>query len=293
MTTTRPPADDLDAEREIDLSRWRQVAAERWWIVLGGIVAGALVGAILAVGSGSVYRASVLLAPGQAFTPSGSPTLSYYTSPRAIEEIVNSEAVLKQAAAKAKVSVSNLRGKVNTEAIETGLGPAATRSAVLIRITVQLSKPRKAELAANELGAIVVERTTSTYVEKAIETYQGKLRNYDRQLASLTNRIQRLTSSLEQQGEALGFEGQLLLVLQLDNAEQRFGNLSDRQALAEQQLTLAQDVMLTKVIEDAVAVKTTARSPRNSILVGILLGFILGAVAALVVDWRAARARPV
>src|SRR5688572_17164624 len=127
MTATRPgpPVVDLDAEREIDLSRWRQVGAERWWIVLGGILAGALVGAILAVGSGSVYRASVLLAPGQAFTPSGSPTLSYYTSPRAIEEIVNSESVLKEAAAKARVSVSNLRGKVNTEAIETGLGPAA------------------------------------------------------------------------------------------------------------------------------------------------------------------------
>jgi uncharacterized protein involved in exopolysaccharide biosynthesis len=278
---------ELDAEREIDLSRWRRAAAERWWIVLVGVVAGALIGGIFSLGDSGVYRASVLLAPGQAYTPSGSPTLSWLSSPRNINEVVNSEAALKEAAAAAGIPVAQLRGNVTTEEIETGVGAQAIRSAVLIRVTVQLNRARKAELAANALGDVVVDRTTSEYVRRAIGTYQRQLQAYDRQLVSLEKRIANLTGALDEPGlEPLQ---QLVLVSQLDNAEQRVGSIAERQALREQQLTLAQDVMQTKVIEDAVAGKTTARSTRNSILIGALLGLILGAVVAIVADWRANR----
>jgi len=279
---------ELDAEREIDLSRWRRAAAERWWIVLVGVVAGALIGGIVSLGDSGVYRASVLLAPGQAYTPSGSPTLSWISSPRNINEVVNSEAALKRAAATAAIPVNQLRGKVTTEEIETGAGALATRSAVLVRVTVQLNRPRKAELAANALGETVIENTTSSYVLSAIRTYQRQLETYTRQLASLDKTIADLNATLAASPELSPLD-KLVLVSRLDSAEQRYGNISERQALREQQLTLAQDVMQTKVIEDAVAGRTTARSTRNSILIGALLGLILGAVAAVVADWRASR----
>src|SRR5581483_10534943 len=73
---------DAGAEREIDLSRWKQAAVERWWIVAAGLVAGVVVGALYSLSGGSVWEASVLVAPGQPFTPSGSPVLSYQSSPR-------------------------------------------------------------------------------------------------------------------------------------------------------------------------------------------------------------------
>ena len=41
---------------------------------------------------------------------------------------------------------------------------------------------------------------------------------------------------------------------------------------------------------DARAVKTTARSRRNSILVGALIGLVAGLVVAIVADVRARRA---
>src|SRR5437773_11985396 len=125
---------DPDAEREIDLGRWKQAAVERWWLVAAGLVAGIAVGAILSLASGSVYQASVLVAPGQAFSPSGAPVLNYYSSPRGINELVTSEQALKRAARAAHVGVGRLRGHVSTQSINTGAGTAAARGAALIRI---------------------------------------------------------------------------------------------------------------------------------------------------------------
>jgi uncharacterized protein involved in exopolysaccharide biosynthesis len=58
---------DLGAEREIDLGRWKQAAIERWWLVAAGLAAGIVVGAVFSLSGGSVYQASVLLAPGSVF----------------------------------------------------------------------------------------------------------------------------------------------------------------------------------------------------------------------------------
>ena len=51
---------DLDAEREVDLrSAWSRITA-RWWLPVGGLVLGAILGVLVSVGSGDVYRAETL-----------------------------------------------------------------------------------------------------------------------------------------------------------------------------------------------------------------------------------------
>jgi uncharacterized protein involved in exopolysaccharide biosynthesis len=55
----------------------------------------------------------------------------------------------------------------------------------------------------------------------------------------------------------------------------------DQLATYQQLLALAQNVEQSKLITQARAVKTTARSRRNSVLVGALIGLLLGIVAAL------------
>src|SRR5438034_11433446 len=125
---------DADAEREIDLGRWKQAAVERWWLVAAGLVAGVVVGALLSLAGGSVYHASVLLAPGQAFCPNGAPVLNYLSSPRGINDLVTSETTIGEAAAKAGVGVGQLRGNVSTASVSTGAGTVAARGTVLIKI---------------------------------------------------------------------------------------------------------------------------------------------------------------
>jgi hypothetical protein len=80
------------------------------------------------------------------------------------------------------------------------------------------------------------------------------------------------------------------MVNQLDAAIARQGALNDKLAATDQQLTLVQNIEIAQLIEHASAAKTTARSRRNSILVGALIGLIAGLVAAVVVDLRARRA---
>ena len=274
---------DLGAEREIDLGRWKQAAVERWWLVAAGLAAGIVVGALYSLSGGSVYQASVLLAPGQPFSPQGSPVLSYQSSPRAIEKLVTSESALQRAAKAAGIGA--LRGHVSTQTVSTGASSsAASRGAVLIEITVQLHKPKHAEDAANALGNIVVTDTTSSYVKQSIDGFTVKIKDYGAQLDVLKQRIDVLTTAVN--SPSLAFLEKLLLVSQLDNAQTRFGTISDNLSLAQQQKTLAQSVELAQTIEPAVARKTTARSRRNSILVGALIGLIAGAIVAIVIAGR-------
>jgi hypothetical protein len=287
-------ATDLGAEREIDLaSVWRGIVA-RWWIVAAGLVAGAIVGVLVSLGGSTGYTASVLLAPGQAFSPNGSTNvLTYLTSQRAILDLVTAESALQAAATKSGLSPGELRGNVF---IQTPSSTAGTPEAIgrgLIEITVAARKPKRAEDAANALGAIVQRQTTSTYVLKSIAIYKTRLANYARRITTLQQRIDALTKTLNDPSVSLQPLDRLVLVSELDQVQAAQGSLLDNQTLAEQQLTLAQEVELTQRIGGpAVAVKDKAHSSRNATVIGAMIGLILGAIAAIVVDARARRARP-
>src|SRR5437868_11004070 len=147
-------ATDLAAEREIDLSRWREALIRRWWVAVGGLVAGAIAGAIISLSGGSVWQASILLSPAQAFSPSGAPVLNYNSSPRGINDLVTSEQTLAAVAAKTRTPIGQLRGNVSTQSIQTGAGSAAARGAVLIKITVQLHHEKATAGAADAFGQV-------------------------------------------------------------------------------------------------------------------------------------------
>jgi len=165
----------------------------------------------------------------------------------------------------------------------------ASRGATLIKITVQTQKKRWSEDVANALGRIIISDTTSDYVKKSIATYEHKKKTYDAELASLSAMIDTYNRTLDSQ--RLDLLAKLIVVNQLDAAIQLQGNLNDNLATTDQQLTLAQNIEIAQVISKAVGVKTTARSRRNSILVGALIGLIGGAIAAIAADTHARRAR--
>lgn len=278
---------DAGVEREIDLGRWKQAAVERWWLVAAGLVVGAIIGGLYSLSGGSVWEASVLIAPGQPFSPQGSPVLSYTSSPRGIEQVVTSENALKRAAKAAGIGVGSLRGHVSTTTVSTGASSStASRGATLIRITVQLHKPKHAEDAANALG-VIVRNDTSPYVKQSLAAYATQIASFEAQLGQLQKRINVLNGTLSR--SSLSDIEKLIVAGQADNAQTRFGTISDNLSLVRQQQTLAKSVELATIIEPAAAVKTTARSRRNSILVGALIGIIAGAIVAIVADIRARR----
>jgi uncharacterized protein involved in exopolysaccharide biosynthesis len=286
-------APDPDAEREVDLrSVWERIAA-RWWLPVLGLVLGAVVGFGLALGGGKVYEAETLVAMGQPFSPNGgAPVQSFLTNARAVAEIVRSEAALEQAARASGLRVRALRGNVSS-AIVGASGPGARPTgAPLVTIKVVAAQPLKAEKAADALAKEVIERTSAKYVDTKIDAFDEQLASIQEQLNTLVPRIAQLESAVNEPG--LSSLDKLVLVSSLDNAQARRGQLLDLQSDVQQQLALAENVEKAQVVEPAAATKTTARSGRNSALVGALLGLLLGCAAALLADpFLARRARTV
>ena len=295
---SRPEAvPDPDAEREVDLrSVWERIAA-RWWLPVAGVVVGFILGWLLALGGGSVYRAETLVYLGQPFTPNGGGAIpnSLATNPRLVGEIVRAEAALKAAAQASDLRVGQLRGKISTAAVVAA--GQARGTTTLYEIGVQGDAPRKVELAANALA----ERVTATageYVEGKIETLEEQIANDEQELEGINRRFN--IAAAEQasalQNRSLPVTERLLIVTSLNSTlsalEQRRSTIQEDLLAARQLMTLATEVEQARIVEPATAVKTTARSARNSALVGALLGLLLGSLAALLADpFLARRAR--
>jgi len=287
---------DGDAEQEVDLrSAWNRIQA-RWWLPVAGIVLGLLLGWIAALGGGTVWRAETIVFLGQPFTPSGGGQIqSLAQNPSTVSETVRSESALKTAAAASGIRVGTLRGSVSTRAITTvgqakGLLP-------LVEISVKGGAPRRVEKAADALARRVIGNV-SEYVDDKIGSLKAQIAGDEQELSEIDARIESAQAQQETilASKSLPLAERLLLLTNINNtlgfAEQRRGTVQEDLLNAQQLLSLAENVERSRIVEPAAAVKTTARSGRNSALVGGLIGLLLGAGAALWADaWLAGRTR--
>ncbi len=191
---------------------------------------------------------------------------------------------------RAHMPVGELSGHVSTASISTGTGPVTTRGTVLIQITVSLPQAKRAEQAANAFGSYIVHETESTYVKESLAVFAQKAKFFAARLASVNRLLTGYQEALAKQNLAsIAPFDRLLLYAQLNDQVARQGNLQDELISIQQAQTLAQDIEVAQIINPAAAGKVTARSRRNSLLFGALIGLIIGALAALVVGLRAPR----
>ena len=287
MTSPRPSS-DLDVEREIDLARWRRAVIRLWWLPVGGLVLGAIVGLLYSFGGGNLYDATALISLGQPVSPGGVVVNGYGTNPRAIAEIVSSAAAQHEAENKADMRAGALRGKVSVQQVGTTTAATGGRAAPLISLTVQSSRPVQAEGAANAMAQIVVQKTTAPYVGQKIKTYQETLASVSQQLNLVDARLNAAQAALRAAKNVDPFQ-QLVLVSQEDLAGARQGNLIAQQETLQQQLAFSQQVESAKVVVAARAVKASAHSRSSSLAVGAVIGLILGLIAAIAGDGRRIR----
>jgi uncharacterized protein involved in exopolysaccharide biosynthesis len=278
---------DLLAEREIDLARWRRALTALWWLPVAGLVLGAIGGILFSTGGTSSYKAAALISLGQPVSPGGVVIASYATNPRAISEITSSASAQEQAAHEAGMQPGVLRGNVSVGTVGVATGVGAAKTAPLIALTVEGKIGKRTQDAANALARIVVADTTAPYVGTKIATYDQILNTVRKQLASINRRLAALQIALEK--SHLDPLSQLVLVSQVDNAEQRQGNLLDQEATTQQQLAFAKNVESAKIVQQAASVLSSAHSRRTSLVVGALIGLILGGIAAIAAYGRVGR----
>jgi hypothetical protein len=256
---------DPGAEQEVDLGRYWSALVAHWWLPLLGLIAGAFIGYVISLGGKEVWKASATVYLGASYSPVGGVFLQGpQANPSAAATIARAESSIEDAAARAGMRPSDLRGHVATQSISSGAGSTAvcTTGNPLVRVTVQSSTRRRAAAAANALSGIVVDRL-APYADLKIGTLKQRIADDQKQIDA----IRRGASSGDPVGRAV-------LAVQV-------GDVLDDQLQAKQLLIQAQQIERPKVLTRAAAVKTTARSRRNSVVVAAFLGLVLGVIAAL------------
>ncbi len=279
---------ELDAETEVDLrSLWQRIAA-RWWLVVAGAVIGAVLGVLVASGSGGSYSAAALLYLGQPFTPSGGGQIqSLATNPRTVSEIARSEAAIRAAAAASGLKPSKLRGNISTKPIVQA-GQAKTTSP-LVELKVLASNRVKAAAAANSLSQTVVDQV-STYVTAKVKLLDAQIASSTTELSDIDSRIKLANAQLAlvQSSKTLSDTEKLIAVTNINNtlsfSEQRRGTVQQELFQNQQLLSLARNVEESRIVQEAVGRSETATSRRNAAAIGALIGILLGALAAYLAD---------
>jgi uncharacterized protein involved in exopolysaccharide biosynthesis len=294
----RQSVPDLDAEQEVDFGRyWRMIAA-RWWLPVGLLVAGLVIGYLVSLGTNSTtYKATAQVYLGQPLAPAGAaPVSSAPTSLGLVSNLVTSEGTVRSVAARVGLKPGRLRGRITTKPI---LGITAAKvgtPAPLLAITVSGSPPRKIADAANRLAAVVV-RAVSGYTDVKIEKLKEQIDFDDTSIARNNDRFaiaQRQQASILDDRSLVATERLLLLAninTTLVTVEQRLGQLESDRLDAQQFLSLAENVERARITSRAVATKTAGPNSRTGAAVGGLIGLILGILAALAWDPVAARSR--
>jgi capsular polysaccharide biosynthesis protein len=292
----RQPVVDLQAEQEVDFGRYWRVIAARWWLVVAGLVAGLIIGYLVALGTSSTqYRATALVYLGQPLAPdSAAPVSSSPTTLGLVSNLVTSSSTVRKVAKKVGLKEGRLSGHITTKPV---LGVTATRvgtPAPLLSITVTGRPARKIRDAANALAEVAI-KAVGGYSRVKIEKLEEQI-EFDNQ--SIARNNDRFALAQEQQRQILGNNAlspteKLLLLANINTTlvtvEQRLGQLETDRLSAQQFLSLAENVERPQIRSQAAAVKTAGANSRTGAAVGGLIGLIAGILAALLWDPFTAR----
>jgi hypothetical protein len=282
-TTTRRDQDlpELDAEREVDLrSYWDRIAAH-WWLPAAGLAVGLVIGYLISLGGSQVYRGKAVVYLGQPLSASGVQIQSQATNPSTVRTIVTSEATIDSVARKVGLKPSQLRGHISTQAVAGNITRLGQNPLVSISVTGNLRG--KVARSANELAkAVVGSPALANYANTKITNLSSLIANEQSALNSLDKNIKAQQAASNAAG--LSTTDRLILTNTVNGLIQQQLVTVQQLTTNQQLLALAKDVEAPKVNTRAVAVKTTARSRRNSVLVAGLIGLILGTIAALLYE---------
>jgi uncharacterized protein involved in exopolysaccharide biosynthesis len=280
VTAPAPPQRGFDpeAEQEVDFARYVKLLGVRWWLLAAGLVAGAVIGYLVSLGGNQVYAAVATVYLGQPYTPQGSGLIQDpQTNPSSVGQVVSNQAVINSVAQLCHTKPGAFKKGISTQAVASGASAKGSAAAVnpLVRVSVQSKKGKVAACAANQLSAKVV---------KALGVYPAaKIANIKAQIASDDEGIKSINTAIA--GGNISDTDKLILLQTLRSDQ------LDR-TTNSQLLLLATKVESPYILANAASNKITARSRRNTVVIGALIGLILGAIAALVWEPVAARVTP-
>jgi predicted transcriptional regulator len=275
----KPGADGVpavDDEREVDVGRYFDTLVAHWWLPALGLLVGVALGFLLSVSSKDVWRAQATVYAGSPYTNNTPIINSLATNQGTITRIVKSEETIAEVSSEAGISRKKLREGISTQRQASGLGRLVPSQ--LYVISVKGDERGPTQRASQLLAERVVDRIGG-FARTKIDSFGRLLRSLNSQLEALDVQVRETQEQLQRGG--LSTVERLILVNTLQIAEQRRGTVEQDRSETLQFLALANEVELPRVLDRPVAVKTTARSPRNTVAIAAFLGLLLGIFAAL------------
>jgi hypothetical protein len=284
-TEKREQARDLEAEQEIDLGRiWRSTIA-RWWLPLLGLVVGAIIGLLVSLGGGKQWKATGEVYLGQPLgVGSSSPVSSAPTSLGLATAYINSLYALRHASKASGVPVSRLNGKITVKPILGLTGTKIGQPAPLMLISVTASKAKEAQKAAEDLSKLVVAQF-QPFASQKVAIIQDRLTQEEAQIGDINRRLAEAQDAMVAAAKAGGNSQNVInwstIVATLSN--QRFASQSDITS-AKQSIAQARGVEAPRIVSPALSANQGGPSRRSGVLIGAIIGFVLGLLAAILWD---------
>jgi len=257
---------DPEAEQEVDFGRYRRLLAARWWIPAAGLVLGAVIGYLVALGGSQVFKATATLYLGQPYSSSGNVQLqAAQTNPSTVKQVAHADSVIALVASQCKTKPGLFRGGISTQSVAGNI--AKNGQTPLVTLMVQSAKRKVATCAANGLARIVVDKL-GAFANQKIKNFRSQIEVFNRDITAIDAALK---------SSALSLTDKLVLQTRLTTDQQQ--KLTITQLL--QQATIVEK---PSVLTGAHASRVTARSRRNAVVVAALIGLVLGAIVALMWD---------
>jgi capsular polysaccharide biosynthesis protein len=295
------PLPELDLEQEVDFGRYVRIVLARWWLLVVGVIIGALIGLAVATSKSRPYEATALVYLGQPYLPGGggAQIQSLNTKLAFVSELIVARSTLATVSAKTGIKPGFIQSRVSVEPV-TGINRGkVAQPAPIVAVTVHKLPPKEAAAVANAEGDVLA-RNFSSYVNQKMSTYQVRLKRIDgriTQAQQIIAKAQKDEAALVS-NHSVGVDEKLALLAHYDNIINnwtvRLNQLEADQISSGDVITLADQIEKARVLEPAKVHRAAAPSRRTSVLIGGFVGLLVALIGALLWDpvLRRVRSQP-
>ena len=173
-----------DESTTIDVGSWMMTLVRNWWVIVGLIVIGIVVGVVVTKAQPKVYTATASVYIGQTTDANGNAMAGLNSNAKAATQLLSSQVVLKEAADRSGTDISTSLLRKETT-VETPSSTVKTSTSVvnIVVISVTDTKKARATAAANALAAVLLAHLDTGTNEK-IALLEAQLAQGQKQLAA-------------------------------------------------------------------------------------------------------------
>lgn len=253
--------------------------SDRWWLPVGGLVVGAIIGLLVSAGGGKQWTAKREIYLGNPLE-NGTALTSAPTSLGLASTYATSLYALRHAASASGLPVSRLSGNVSAKPIPGPTGTAQTQPAPLLLLSVTTASAAQADRAANYLASLVVSQF-QPFTRTKLQIAKARLAQEQIQIGDINRR---LTQALNAQATLARSAANQPLVSEYTQIS---ATLATERSMLDNDITAyktlisqTKSVEAPRILSATRSASTSSTSRASSVLTGALIGLLLGLLAA-------------